>query len=87
MTRELAYRESGGVDVALFWDTDTSKLTVRVSDRWSGDSFSLAVEAMSALDAFYHPYAHASQRGVTFAEPVPRIGAHDETDGLVAEWS
>lgn len=71
MTRELAYRESGGVDVALLWDTDTSDVTVRVSDRWSGDSFSLEVEAASALDAFYHPYAYAAQCGMAFAQPAP----------------
>lgn len=69
MATELAYRENGGVAVALFWDPDTNALLVRVSDSGTGESFALDVDGDSALDVFHHPYAYASQRGIDFVPP------------------
>ena len=59
-TRELAARESDGIQVLLLWDPDESALTVSVEDARLGDRFHLAVPPDRALDAFYHPYAYAA---------------------------
>ena len=59
-TRELAARESDGVDVLLLWHPDEDTLTVSVEDLGVGDRFRLAVAPERALDAFYHPFAYAA---------------------------
>jgi hypothetical protein len=61
-TRELAARESNGIHVLLLWHPDAEALTVSVEDARFGDRFQLAVapERACALDAFYHPFAHAA---------------------------
>lgn len=65
-TRELDYRSTDGLDVALLWQPETNRLRVTVFDAKTGDDFSLSVEPAEALDAFHHPYAYASTRGVHF---------------------
>ena len=59
-TRELAARESDGIDVRLLWHPVENALTVAVEDARRGDRFRLAVAADRALDAFYHPFAYAA---------------------------
>jgi hypothetical protein len=59
-TRELATRESDGINVVLLWHPDENALTVSVEDSRIGDRFQLAVAPDRALDAFYHPYAYAA---------------------------
>ena len=59
--RELAARESDGIHVLLLWDPGENALTVSVEDTRVGDRFRLAVAPDRALDAFYHPFAHAAQ--------------------------
>ena len=59
-TRELAARESDGIHVLLLWHPDENSLTVSVEDARLGDCFQLAVPPERALDAFYHPFAHAA---------------------------
>ena len=59
-TRELAARESNGIQVLLLWHPGEDALTVSVEDARVGDRFSLAVAPERALDAFYHPYAYAA---------------------------
>ena len=61
-TRELAYRRSGDLEVTLLWSRLTDKVAVSVSDIASGEAFVLPVAPHLALDAFYHPYAHAARR-------------------------
>ena len=58
--RELAARESDGIQVLLLWHPDESELTVSVEDARVGDRFQLAVAPDRALDAFYHPFAYAA---------------------------
>ena len=62
-TRELAYRESDGVEVALLWRVGERGVLVRVADGRLEQSFELSVEGDKALDAFYHPYAYAAAAG------------------------
>lgn len=59
-TRELAARESDGIRVVLLWHPPENALTVSVEDARLGDRFQLAVAPDRALDAFYHPFAHAA---------------------------
>ena len=59
-TRELAARESDGIHVSLIWHPPENSLTVSVEDARLGDRFQLAVALDRALDAFYHPFAHAA---------------------------
>ncbi len=68
-TRELAYRHSDGVHVTLLWYPSTDRVVVEVYDQKAGETFEVEVPAAQALDAFWHPYAHAAFAGVTFAAP------------------
>jgi len=59
-TRELAARESDGIQVLLLWHPDQDALTVSVEDARLGDRFHIAVARDQTLDAFYHPFAYAA---------------------------
>ena len=59
---ELAHRSSDGIDVHLFWNEPTSRVTVSVHDARTDDSFELEVDGRHGLDAFNHPYAYAARR-------------------------
>jgi hypothetical protein len=59
-TRELAARESDGIQVLLLWHPIENALTVSVEDSRVGGGFQVAVALDRALDAFYHPYAYAA---------------------------
>jgi hypothetical protein len=58
--RELASRESDGVEVVLLWHPREDAVTLAVTDLRSGDHFELPVEGDRALEAFYHPFAYAA---------------------------
>jgi hypothetical protein len=66
LTRELAHRAGDGVEVTLLWSSADNRLTVAVSDSRSGASFELPARPESALDVFYHPFAHAAFEGVAY---------------------
>ena len=59
-TRELAARESDGINVRLLWHPVENALTVSVEDARVRRRFRLAVAPDRALDAFYHPFAYAA---------------------------
>ena len=61
--RELASRESDGLTVVLRWHPREDAVTLAVSDSRRGDQFELAVASDRALEAFYHPFAHAAWEG------------------------
>ena len=58
---ELAYRASGGIDVYLFWNEPTRRVTVGVVDARSDISFEFEVDGRYALDAFNHPFAYVDR--------------------------
>jgi hypothetical protein len=58
--RELAARESDGINVVLLWHPSRDAVTVSVEDVRVGECFQLAVAPDRALDAFYHPFAYAA---------------------------
>ncbi len=64
--RELALREADGVRVLLLWHPRDDALTVSVEDSPSGNRFEFPVERDQGLDAFYHPFAYAPERGIGF---------------------
>jgi hypothetical protein len=61
MSRELAQRTAGQLEITLYWDTADAEVVVELIDRSGGPSFRLFVPSERALDAFHHPYAYASQ--------------------------
>jgi hypothetical protein len=64
--RELAYRATDGLEVALLWVESTNRLMVSVADERTGDRFALRAGHANALDVFYHPFAHAARGGVGY---------------------
>ena len=61
--RELAYRASDGLEVALVWNPIADALSIVVTDARTGDAFNFTPDRRRALDAFYHPFALAPRRG------------------------
>jgi hypothetical protein len=58
--RELASRESDGLQIQLLWHPAENALTIEVEDSRLGERFHLPVAPDRALDAFYHPFAYAA---------------------------
>jgi hypothetical protein len=69
---ELAHRRNHDFDVALYWDTSRDELFVVVEDISAGDRFSIPAPPTRALDVFEHPFAYATARSWTAAEPAGR---------------
>ena len=63
---ELAHRAGDGVEIRLFWHRPTNCVFVTVLDSRTGESFQLDFPGDRALEAFYHPYAFAADRGLAF---------------------
>ena len=61
---EVARREQGPVEVALFWNLDSSTATVVVWNWSSGTCLQMNAEPGRARYAFTHPYAYAAACGV-----------------------
>jgi hypothetical protein len=66
--RELANRVSNGIEVTLFWGPASGE----VIDHTADYGYELSVSSECALDAFHHPYAYASRRGVEHEVLVPK---------------
>jgi hypothetical protein len=64
--RELAFRESDGLEVTLHWEAVEDRLIVSVYDTKRHVFFSVDAPRDKALDVFNHPFAYASSR------PAPR---------------
>jgi hypothetical protein len=60
--RELAYRESDGLEVAPFWNESTDELYVSVRDTKTRSYFAIEAARDKALDVFYHPFSYAASR-------------------------
>lgn len=59
--RELAYRASGSIEVALYWSPSDNSTTVEVWDVGSEEALVFAVAPEHALEAFYHPFAQLAE--------------------------
>jgi hypothetical protein len=64
--RELASRESDGLEVSLFWSKTADRVKVTVADSRLQQEFELDVAGADALAAFHHPFAYATARGTFF---------------------
>ena len=69
--RELAHRASNGIEVFLFWDACSNEVSIEVVDQHEDSAFELRVDAESALDAFYHPYAQLAVSGIDLEQEPP----------------
>jgi hypothetical protein len=58
-TTELAYRENNGITVSIVWNRNTTSLAVIVHHRDTDQTLRIPAATASAMDVFYHPYAHA----------------------------
>jgi hypothetical protein len=68
-TRELAFRASDGLEVALLWHPRNDVLSVAVLDAKTGEAFELVLgDGEKPLDVFEHPYAYAAYRGLELGE-------------------
>jgi hypothetical protein len=61
---ELARREQGPIEVALFWSRATSRVTVVLWNWDSGVCLEFEARPDQANYAYMHPYAYAAQHGV-----------------------
>jgi len=64
--KELAGRESNGIAVSLLWSRAANRVKVTVSDSSLDHGFELDIANADALAAFYHPFAFAAARGMSF---------------------
>jgi len=67
MTRELAHRVSGGIEVTLYWSALDDTTSVEVFHAATETTLHFAVPGERALEAFYHPFAQPS------APPAPAL--------------
>lgn len=56
--RELARRASGGLEIALYWSASDDGTTIEIWQPATGELLAFSVAQETALDAFYHPFAH-----------------------------
>jgi len=56
--RELAQRESDGIEVRLLWSKSVDRVKVTVFDSRFNEEFVLDVAGADALAAFNHPFAY-----------------------------
>jgi len=68
--RELAHRQHDGIDVTLFWNEGTNRVTIQVLDFQAGEALEFEVDGSAALDAFNHPYTYAATQRVRSGSPV-----------------
>jgi hypothetical protein len=57
---DLAHRTGSGLDVTLYWNQPTDRVTVVVYDHQAGHRFELTVDRARAGYAFNHPFAYAA---------------------------
>jgi hypothetical protein len=72
--RELDYRFVNGLQVQLWWDSETSCIWVSVRDARTESQFLIEVrDGERPLDVFHHPFAYAprQQLAAVLAGPSP----------------
>lgn len=84
--KELASRGTDGLAVSLLWSKAADQVRVTVADERFDAEFHLNVPGACALDAFYHPFAFASGRGLCFGDAM-RDSLDLQPQNLVAERS
>lgn len=72
--RELAHRTGDGIQVTLYWNKPTERVTILVFDMRSEEALEFEVDGKAALDAFNHPYAYVATRAQASDAQVPQVG-------------
>jgi hypothetical protein len=75
VVRELDRRMNDGFEVRLLWNARTNCVFVAIEDERDGNSFEFQVDAASALEAFHHPFAYASNPYDVRSQPLERCSA------------
>jgi hypothetical protein len=73
MARELDYRETDGLQVALVWYPAEDAIAVKVLDTRTGERFEIPVDADDARDAFDHPFAYAALLSPELADELAEL--------------
>jgi hypothetical protein len=60
--RELGHRARDGIEVTLFWNKPSDRVTIAVLDSHYDEYLEFEVDGRAALDAFHHPFAYAATR-------------------------
>ena len=66
--KELAYRDTDGIEVTLYWNPAMNDVTVCVCDRRRGAYFVVSPDPADALDAFNHPYSYVAASVVHYED-------------------
>ncbi len=72
--RELAQRTGDGIEVTLYWNKPSDRVTIVVFDLRSGEALDFEIDGKAALDAFNHPYAYAATRAQARRACIPQVG-------------
>jgi hypothetical protein len=59
LRRELAHRVGCGVEVTLYWNATDNNTSIELRHTATDTTLRFDVPSHKALDAFYHPFAHA----------------------------
>jgi hypothetical protein len=58
---ELDHRRIDGIEVTMFWESSTDRVTVAVNDLKGGEAFEILVlPGEKAMDVFHHPFSYAA---------------------------
>ena len=57
-----------GLEISLLWSKTTDRVKVAVADARLDEQFEFDVAGADALAAFYHPFAFAASRGLSFGD-------------------
>jgi hypothetical protein len=71
--RELAVRETDGIEVALLWYAEADAVAIQVDDRRLGVRFEVPVAKDRAMHAFEHPFTYADDLVTTDAQDADEV--------------
>jgi hypothetical protein len=70
---ELAHRSTDGIEVSLFWNKPSNRVTIELVDNRIDERREFEVANNKALDAFRHPYAYAPAQALDLVEPTTAV--------------
>ena len=73
LRRELAQRVGGGLEITLYWDPITDRVSLHVYHQATEETITFPIASARALDAFRHPFAYLPRQGTTLPD---HLAAH-----------
>jgi hypothetical protein len=70
---ELAHRSTDEIEVSLFWNKPTGRVTIELVDNRIDERLEFAVAHNKALDAFRHPYAYAPAQALDLVQTTTAV--------------